>query len=225
MKFSLIYSNGTSIPYPTSTLFVFNTLNELMLDVNDPGVYSVKLRVNYDGIDNDSGAFTLIAYCSAYSTLEVNFPPKSFNITIPYTLQNRQILYGNETWRKPNACPMTYELVRQVDSLVVTGTWLTVDAWGQISVDVNTPGYEDVKLRYTYDGTIYYSNAFQVNVSCTSFIAPTYLYQITRLFHRYESTYGRTNLVLRDYATELSNYIDIEKCLYCWNSRKVKFTL
>lgn len=225
ITFELVYNDHSAIPYPTSTLFVFNSLNQLQMSITDPGVYQVKLKITYDGIVNLSNMFTLTTVCPAHSTLAVNFPSNIWAITIPITLQNRQILYGNETWKKPNACPMSFDLVRVNDSSVVTGSWLKVNEYGEISVDVNSPGYEEVKLKYTYDSAIYYTASFKVNVSCTSFIAPTFLYQITRLYYRYENTFGRSNEVVRPYSTELANYIDIEKCLYCWTNRKTKFTL
>ena len=98
-----------------------------------------------------------------------------------------------------------------------------VDPWGTVFLDKNTPGVETVKIKYTYERVTYFSNEFKVNVSCLSYPTPPSGYEISRLFHRYQTTFGRTNEIVRDYITEISLYLSFEKCLYCFTNKKFQF--
>jgi hypothetical protein len=78
VTYTLAWSNGGTIPYPTNQLFDMRMDGSLWVDINDAGVYSLKINTNYDSVNYASSIFTVTVTCAAYSTLNVNLEAKEW---------------------------------------------------------------------------------------------------------------------------------------------------
>lgn len=69
----------------------------------------------------------------------------------------------------------THVIIDTSTSAAITGTWLTVDASGNIKVDTNTRGKKTIKMRFTQAGTVYTSTlTFDVIVKCPALTVPAF---------------------------------------------------
>jgi hypothetical protein len=68
---------------------------------------------------------------------------------------------------------------------------------------------------YTYIGTTAFTPTFYVNVTCAAFTAPASHAGLQTLYARYAADAGKTNQIVRNYATELASAFNLDTCLYC----------
>jgi len=71
-------------------------------------------------------------------------------------------------------CAITYSLVLASDgTTLATSPWLQVDSSGQVTVDVNTLGSEQIKVKMNYNGADHLTSAFTVSVGCSAITTNT----------------------------------------------------
>ena len=92
-----------------------------------------------------------------------------------------------------------------------TGTWVTIDATGTVSVDHNLWGAQEVKIQYTYDGATSLTAAFTMTVACPSLTTNV----ITTATHSYtvpNSVAARTDVTAL--GTYVSTASDATSCAF-----------
>ena len=158
----------------TTLVGTFVTVSAIGLVEYDSDVLGnslLKIQYTFDGSTLLSSAFTVTSACPALTLATLT---TTYTDTIPNSAagSNTQIIAGTDYVTNSNGasiCAVTYALylVPAVGSpTVATGTWLTIDAAGAVSVDPNTLGTGNYKVTYTHNGVAADSAVFSVTINC-----------------------------------------------------------
>lgn len=178
MVYSLVNSADNSA-YSGSWLSIDATTGKVTVNGDQFGTASVKVKYTYNGGSPAyTNAFTVTVSCNAHTAIS----PSTSQNTIPTPADTSafQILARTGYVTIPyssGSCALSGYAIYTWDGSSATsysGSWLTLDASGNLKVDRNTRGAQTIKIKYTYGGNDIYSSSFVVNVACPVLSQPSF---------------------------------------------------